>query len=122
MILLKVGADSFGGGIIEGERDELPASGPSDLSFARKNRAGEAVSDIRAVHVLAPSWKEVIESGDSSSATSMNVFLTVKGSSASTGIPAGETGDTENDSKAAARICTPTLSSFSKALLRRDNG
>ena len=54
---------------------------PSDLpvqdAFARKNRAGEAVSDIRAVHVLAPSWKEVIESGDSSSATSMNVFLTL---------------------------------------------
>ena len=46
-------------------------------SWDTKNLAGEAVSDIRAVHVLAPSWKEVIESGDSSSATSIKVFLTL---------------------------------------------
>ena len=35
------------------------------------------MSDMRAVHVLAPSWKDVIESGDSSSATSIKVFLTL---------------------------------------------
>jgi len=46
-------------------------------SAPNQNLAGEAVSDIRAVHVFAPSWKEVIESGDSSSATSMKVFLTL---------------------------------------------